>query len=261
MRVVVADDELPAREELIYLLSQQENVEIVGEAATGEETFAKVKALRPDVTFLDIQMPDASGVDVAYRILKEKIETAVVFATAYDQYALKAFDVNAIDYLLKPFKEERLKATIERLEKRFSVEKSPRTLNSSKSIDTEFLGKIEQLYSILESTTEQGKLKVEDNERIYLIPTNEVIYATIEERLVRVVTEKRSYLTKYTLSELEDLLGHSFLRVHKSFLANLSKVESIIPWFNNTYNIMMQGGTEVPVSRTYVKTFRERLEL
>ena len=109
--------------------------------------------------------------------------------------------------------------------------------------------------------TEQGKLKVEENERIYLIPTNEVIYATIEGRSVRVFTEKRSYLTSYTLSELENLLGHSFLRVHKSFLANLSKIDSIIPWFNNTYNIMMQGGTEVPVSRSYVKAFRERLEL
>lgn len=260
MRVIVVDDERPAREELVYLLGQQENIEIVGEAATGEEAFAKVQALRPDVTFLDIQLPDASGVDVARKILNEKIETAVVFATAYDQYALKAFDVNAIDYLLKPFKAERLKATIQRLERRLRDEKSLGIANLS-SPNAEFLKKFDQLYSILKPTMEYGKLKVEDNGRIYLIPSNEIIYATIEERSVRVVTEKRSYLAHYTLNELENLLGDSFLRVHKSFLANLSKIDSITPWFNNTYNILMQGGTEVPVSRTYVKAFRERLEL
>lgn len=260
MRVIVVDDERPAREELIYLLSQQENIEIVGEAATGEEAFTKVQTLRPDVTFLDIQLPDASGVDVARKILNEKIETAVVFATAYDQYALKAFDVNAIDYLLKPFKAERLKATIQRLERRFSDEKSLGIANLSNP-NAEFLKKVDQLYSILKPTMEYGKLKVEDNGRIYLIPSNEIIYATIEERSVRVVTEKRSYSAHYTLSELENLLGDSFLRVHKSFLANLNKIDSITPWFNNTYNILMQGGAEVPVSRTYVKAFRERLEL
>lgn len=213
MRVVVVDDERPAREELIYLLSQLENIEVVGEAAT-----------------------------------------------AYDQYALKAFDVNAMDYLLKPFKEERLKETIQRLQKRFKEKKSPGHPEGSAQ-NAEFLQKIDQIYSMLKPGRESGKLKVEENGRIYLIPPQEIIYATIEERSVRVFAEKGSYLTQYTLSELENLLGEPFLRVHKSFLANLNKIISITPWFNSTYNLLMEGGTEVPVSRTYVKVFRERLDL
>ncbi|NMA70118.1 MAG: response regulator transcription factor [Desulfitobacterium sp.] len=262
MRVVVVDDERPAREELIYLLSQQEDIEIVGEAATAKEALAIVKELRPDVTFLDIQMPDGSGVDVARKILNEEIDTAVVFATAYDQYALKAFDVNAIDYLLKPFKEDRLKETIQRLQKRLDERKSSGdSPGSAGSASHDFLQKIDQIYSLLKPGHESGKLKVEENGRIYLIPPKEIIYATIEDRSVRVFAEKGSYLTHYTLSELENLLGKPFLRVHKSFLANLNKIISITPWFNSTYNLLMEGGTEVPVSRTYVKAFRERLDL
>lgn len=115
------------------------------------------------------------------------------------------------------------------------------------------------IYYALKQTP--SKLKIEENGRIYLIPCSEILYATIEDRVVRIVSEQKSYLTNYTLCELEGILGNSFLRVHKSYLANVDLIESIIPWFNNTYNLIMKDRHEIPVSRTYVKNFRQRLGL
>lgn len=262
MRVIIADDEQPSRDELRYLLSKIEGIEIVGEAVNGEDTLNKVRTLQADVLFLDVEMPDASGVDLARRIAEGNIKIAVVFATAYNKYAINAFDVNAVDYLLKPFHETRLADTITRLNKRLML-KSPNesSIMTEKPIPNEFLNRLDQIYSILQPTGGVTKLKVEENEKIYLISVDQIIYATIEERLVRIVTERKNYLTNYNLNELECTLGNNFLRVHKSFLANINKVESIIPWFNNTYNLIMVDGSKIPVSRTYVKSFRRKVGL
>lgn len=284
MRVLIADDERPARDELNFLLRQIDGIEIVGEAASGEEVMAQVKKLNPDVLFLDIQLPDASGVDIARQLFIEKLNPVIVFATAFDQYAVEAFEVNAVDYLLKPIHEERLSETITRLQKRLEGVNSPEdalpnynaelsneeggkdqendTLPekiSEEGTPEEFLKKLDMIYYALKQTP--SKLKIEENGRIYLIPCSEILYATIEDRVVRIVSEQKSYLTNYTLCELEGILGNSFLRVHKSYLANVDRIESIIPWFNNTYNLIMKDRHEIPVSRTYVKNFRQRLGL
>lgn len=282
MRVLIADDERPARDELNFLLSQIEGIEIVGEAASGEEVVTQVKKLQPDVLFLDIQLPDASGVDVARQLFLEGLNPVIVFATAFDQYAVKAFEVNAVDYLLKPIHEERLSETIARLQKRLKGDNNPENEFPSQNTKIgseeaenaheneelqekiqgqpeEFLKKLDMIYYALKQTP--SKLKIEENGRIYLIPGTEILYATIEDRFVRIVSEQKSYLTNYTLCELEGILGNSFLRVHKSYLANVDKIESIIPWFNNTYNLIMKDRQEIPVSRTYVKSFRQRMGL
>ncbi|MDP4126709.1 MAG: LytTR family DNA-binding domain-containing protein [Bacillota bacterium] len=268
MRVMVVDDERPARDELCYLLREIPGVEIVGEAGTGEETIRKFRECKPDVIFLDIQMPDALGVDVARELELQGFTPAIVFATAYDQYAIEAFDVNAVDYLLKPFREDRLRETVQRLKKRLEKNlEGDQTIqtpqNSTDQVQTqEFLAKLEQIYTSLQvAEGHDGKLKVEENGKILLIPFGEILYATIEERSVRIVTRERSYLTNYTLTELEHLLKSSFLRVHKSYLAQLDQIHAIIPWFNNTYNLIMNDNSEIPVSRTYVKLFRERMGL
>lgn len=272
MRVLIADDERPARDELNYLLKQIEEIEVVGEAASGDEVLAQVAKHNPDVLFLDIQMPDASGIDIAHQLLEKKVHPIVVFVTAYDQYAVEAFAINAIDYLLKPIHEERLAETISRLKSR--VESTPSLFDSEEEPDNnphpevlkaqgdstqEYLRKLDLIYSTLNPTCH--KLKIEENGRIYLIPSTEVLYATIEDRLVRVVTEQKSYLTNYSLSDMEGILGSSFLRVHKSYLANMDKIDSIVPWFNNTYNLIMKDRFEIPVSRTHVKNFRQRMGL
>lgn len=272
MRVLIADDERPARDELNYLLKQIEGIVVVGEAASGEEVLAQVKELNPDVLFLDIQMPDASGIDIARQLFTEKIKPVVVFVTAFDQYAVEAFAVNAIDYLLKPIHEDRLTETISRLKKRLEsmpslsesestqeFNSSSKELNASADAAQEYRRKLDLIYNTLNPSSH--KLKIEENGRIYLIPSSDILYATIEERLVRVITEQKSYLTNYSLSDLEELLGPSFLRVHKSYLANVDKIDSIVPWFNNTYNLIMKDHYEIPVSRSNVKTFRQRMGL
>lgn len=272
MRVLIADDERPARDELNYLLKQIEKIEVVGEAASGEEVLAQVKGLNPDVLFLDIQMPDASGIDIARQLIEEKIHPVVVFVTAYDQYAVEAFEINAIDYVLKPIHEERLAETISRLKKRlengeakFEREAGPdQDLASDEhkahgDSTQEYLKKLDFIYTTLNPTGH--KLKIEENGRIYLVPSSEILYATIEDRLVRIVTEQRTYLSNYSLCDLEGILGSSFLRVHKSYLANLEKIDSIVPWFNNTYNLIMKDRYEIPVSRSNVKSFRQRMGL
>lgn len=261
MRVMVVDDERPARDELCYLLREIPGIEIVAEAGTGAEAIKKFQEILPEVIFLDIQMPDASGVNVAQEILTMGFSPAIVFATAYDRYAIDAFDINAVDYLLKPFHEERIAETVQRLKRR--LEKNLEEGQGPKFFsDQNFLTKIDQIYSALHTVEErEGKLKVEKNGRIRLIPFREILYATIEERSVRIVTKERSYLTNYTLTELESLLKSPFLRVHKSYLAQLDQIQSIIPWFNNTYNLIMSDNSEIPVSRTYVKAFRERMGL
>lgn len=257
------DDERPARDELCYLLREIPGVEIVAQAGTGEETIRKFQEYLPDAIFLDIQMPDASGVDVARELVRLGFSPAIVFATAYDQYAIDAFDVNAVDYLLKPFHEDRLGETVQRLKNRLEGKNLGETKTKTEQVlSGEFLAKLDQIYTSLQAVEgREGKLKIEENGQILLIPFGEVLYATIEERSVRVVTRERSYLTNYTLTELESLSKSSFLRVHKSYLAQLDQIHSIIPWFNNTYNLIMSDKSEIPVSRTYVKVFRERMGL
>lgn len=263
MKVMVVDDERPARDELCYLLRKIHGVEIVAQAVSGEETIRKFQEHRPDAIFLDIQMPDASGVDVARKLIRLGFSPVIVFATAYDQYAVDAFDVNAVDYLLKPFHEDRLAETVQRLKKRLEEKNLGEAKTTTEQVQArEFLAKLDQIYTSLHvAEGREGKLKIEENGIIMLIPFGDILYATIEERSVRVVTRERSYLTNYTLTELEGLLKSSFLRVHKSYLAHLDQIHSIIPWFNNTYNLIMSDNSEIPVSRTYVKMFREKMGL
>ncbi|WP_243450232.1 LytTR family DNA-binding domain-containing protein [Desulfosporosinus sp. Sb-LF] len=260
---MVVDDERPAREELSYLLRQIPSVEIVAEAGTGEETIKKYQECSPDVLFLDVQMPDASGVDVARELIRLGFSPTIVFATAYDQYAVDAFDINAVDYLLKPFHEDRLAETMQRVKKRLEIGTAVESQTTPEQVQNrEFQAKLDQIYTSLHTAEgKTGKLKIEENGKILLIPFGDISYATIEERSVRIVTRERSYLTNYTLNELEGLLRSSCLRVHKSYLANLDQIHSIIPWFNNTYNLIMHDNSEIPVSRTYVKVFRERMGL
>ena len=263
MKVMVVDDERPARDELCYLLGKIPGVEIVSQAITGEEAIKEFQEHRPDAIFLDIQLPDASGVDVARELIRLGFYPTIVFATAYDQYAVDAFDVNAVDYLLKPFHEDRLGETVQRVKKRLEGKNLGGPQNNTEQVQTrEFLAKLDQIYNSLHAVEgREGKLKIEDNGQILLIPYGDILYATIEERSVRIVTCERSYLTNYSLTELEGLLKSSFLRVHKSYLAHLDQIHSIIPWFNNTYNLVMNDNSEIPVSRTYVKLFRERMGL
>lgn len=261
MRVVIVDDESPARDELKYLLEQMENVDIIGLARNGQEALAIIPELRPDVVFLDIQMPDISGLSVArelYQRLGPELFPLLVFATAYDQHALEAFEVNAADYVLKPFSEERLQQTVQRLKHSLQEKGCPPEQVEGTRLDRE---KLDRILSLLESPSPKAKLPVEENERMILLNAEEIVFAGIEGRHVLIKTLDASYATNYSLSELEERLG--LVQTHKSYLVNKEMVREIVPWFNGTYNLIMndRDRSQIPVSRTYVKSVKQALKI
>jgi len=254
IKVLIADDESLARDELKFLLSQLEDIEVIGEAKDGEEALEKILELEPDVAFLDIQMPNMDGLTVAKKCIKYHSKALIVFATAYDQHAIQAFEINAIDYLLKPFDEERIYKTIERI--RSKVEQNP---------NQEMLSRVLQ-EMIKEPSTNNNisKLAVQKEESVILLDPNDIIYVYREEREVFVKTYNDNYTVKYSLQVLEEKLAkYTFFRTHRSYLVNLQYVQEMIPWFNGAYNLIMKDHkkTKVPVSRAYVKPLKEVLEL
>ncbi|MEG9298306.1 LytTR family DNA-binding domain-containing protein [Mangrovibacillus sp. Mu-81] len=240
MKVAIIDDEPYSREEMKHLLSEYEWVEIVGEANSAEKAMELILTRDPQVLFLDIEMPGMSGVDLAEALQKMKKKPEIVFATAYPDYALKAFRVEAVDYLVKPFDEAQLSQTMERLKKLLLTEHGEQ--KDSKTM---------------------GKLSVQDEDKIIFIEPGDILYIFREERETYICTEKKRYTCKLAIKDLEaKLVTHPFFRVHKSYLVQLPYVEELIPWGNGVYQLKVHGVKEkVPVSRNYVKELRERLEL
>ena len=252
LNVIIVDDEKPARDELHYLLSRYSDLTICAECDSGEEAIAQTAQLKPDVVFLDIQMRSLSGIETARIIRKLSQNTLIVFATAYDEYAINAFDVHAIDYLLKPFEVERLDDTISRLKKLTSDEKN-RKLHS---ID-DSLPKL--------SPRPLHKLVVEKNGHINLIDMSEILYIHVTDGIVHVIALSGMYTYNDTLSSLEEKLKDTPIkRVHRSYLVNLSQVREILPWYKSTYwlKIPLPGKKElgeIPVGKSHLKEIKELL--
>ena len=249
LRCVIVDDEIPSCDELFHLLTTIEDVEVVSSANSGKEALTRIKELKPDVVFLDIKMPGMDGFGVAREIINFHNPPSIVFATAYDEYALEAFDVNAIDYILKPFSKERLEKTVQRVK-----EAGPKALNHSdlKEIIDKLKGDLQTREFVRVSVIEKG--------RILLFSPLEVFFCSAYEGKSKVFTEDRSFFCPATLNELEDRLkGENFFRVHRSFLVNLNYIREIVPWFNGKYLITMQDSqsTEITVSRNRVKPLRK----
>ncbi|MCO1602386.1 LytR/AlgR family response regulator transcription factor [Desulfosporosinus nitroreducens] len=266
--VVIADDEPLARDELIYLLKQCGDIKIVGEATQGAEALEKILTLKPDVAFLDIQMPNLDGLTVARKLLEEDPALMIVFATAYDKHAIQAFEVNAIDYLLKPFDEERVLKTVERIRQRVGdskLDSQNETLNNSL---VELLKKIaEDSVSTVAGQFQApkiSKLAVQGEESVILIDPKDILYVYRETRDVFIKTSSKVYSTKYTLQTLEEkLASYPFFRPHRSYLVNLNFVQELVPWFNGAYTLILndEKRSEVPVSRAYVKALKDLLEI
>jgi two-component system response regulator LytT len=257
LRTVVVDDEQLAREELCFLLDQVGGVEVVAQAGNGIEALRVIEEQGPDLVMLDVQMPGLTGFEVARRLLKAGAESQLVFVTAYDQHAIEAFEVNAVDYLLKPVEARRLETAVDRVRKRIQSDRpaKPRT--------TEDLERLLQRLSEREDRREQLAVKVGD--RFLLIQADEVIYASVEDDVIRVVTNSLSGTSNYrTLDELHARLDRGvFWRVHRSHLVNINKIKEIVPWFSRNYILRMKDakGSEIPVSRTQTKRLREYLKL
>lgn len=253
IRAIVVDDETPAREELIYILKSFKDIEVIGQGGHGQEALLLNKELNPDLIFLDIDMPGLSGIEVAEELLKDSHRPFIVFVTAYEKYAIDAFEVNAIDYILKPISESRLEKGLKRI---------------CKSIDTkedDYLEKIENLLSSLNKNQEKLPTRISLNHNGTLIPIDveDIIYASIEDKTTVVYTSKGKFKINSTLNELKDRLNSpKFFRSHRSFLVNLDSIEAIEPWFNCTYNLKLRGTKEmILVSRSQSKEFREIMNI
>jgi two-component system response regulator LytT len=258
LRALLVDDERLARDELAYLLDRAGDVDVVGQAGNGIEAIGLVEDLDPDVVFLDVQMPGMNGFEVARRLLERGEPPQVVFVTAYDQHALEAFNVNAVDYLLKPVDPARLEQAVQRTARRLAVDRSP-----GAGLSNEELARIVQLVS--ERQARRGRLAVKVGERFLLVNADDVIYASVIDEAITIVGGNLSGTSNFrTLDELHASLDPNvFWRVHRSHLVNINKIKEIVPWFSRNYLLRMKDAksTEIPVSRSQTKRLREYLKL
>jgi len=255
LTAIVVDDEQLAREELCYMLEQLGNVEVVAQAGNGLEAVGIVERFGPDVVFLDVQMPGLSGFEVAHRLIQNGSSPNIIFVTAFDRYAIEAFEVNAVDYLLKPVDGTRLERALDKARKRLTASKDV-PLNDQ-------VERIVQLMSERQSKRERVAVKV--GERFLLVQAEEIIYASLTDDSINIVTGQLAGTSNFrTLDELQSRLDPSvFWRVHRSHLVNINKVKEIVPWFSRNYILRMKDAkaTEIPVSRAQTKRLREYLRL
>jgi two-component system, LytTR family, response regulator LytT len=239
IQVLIVDDELYSRDELKHLLGAFPSIQIVGEAESGEAAIMKAIQLQPDVVFLDVEMPKLNGMQVAKALMELKKTPIVVFTTAYPQFAVEAFRYEAVDYLLKPYDEDHLQGTINRIE---------RLINSPKELELE---------------KPAGKLAIEVDGEIFYLEPKEILYIVRDDKFTKIITKVSEFETKAALKDLESrLLSYGFFRIHKSFLVNLEYVTRLTPWFNGAYQMEIEGRNEMlSVSRNYVKALRLRLEI
>jgi two-component system response regulator LytT len=267
LRTVLVDDEQLARDELGYLLGQIGGIEVIGQAGNGVEAVTTIDRLQPDIVFLDVQMPGLTGFEVARRLLDDRSPAQIIFVTAYDQHAIEAFEVNAVDYLLKPVEQARLETAINRARRRISVDRvvqqSVQPSAGDAGVNNAQLEKIIQLVTERQSRRERLAIKV--GERFMLVQAEDVIFASLGDQGISVVTEHHAGTSNYrTLDELQDRLDASvFWRVHRSHLVNINKIKEIVPWFSRNYILRMKDlkSTEIPVSRTQTRRLREYLKL
>jgi DNA-binding LytR/AlgR family response regulator len=259
INTIIVDDEKPAREELAYLLKSFPEVSLIGQGKNGVEAVSLIKEHSPDLVFLDVQMPGLDGFGVLKRLVERKMKMPhIVFATAYDQYAVQAFDVNAVDYVLKPFDKARIAKAIQRAKKMLDTQ-------------TSASDRLEQLVSQLGAAKEpmdaiqSEKVLIRSGQRLLLVNAEDVLFATIDGGSITVVARDVEGSSNYrTLDELGDTLdSEMFWRAHRSFLVNTRHIREVVPMFKNLFILKMNDkkNTEVPVSRVQGRRLRELFKL
>jgi two-component system, LytTR family, response regulator LytT len=246
LRTVIVEDERPSRERLIDLLKGLVDLSIIGEAADGETAVAMIDDLRPDLVFLDIHIPGANGFEVLARVRHHPL---VIFVTAYDEYAVRAFDADAVDYILKPSSRERVAAAVTRARER------------GRELDRDLL---ERLRAVMERGTRMKRFAVNLADEILIIPESEVYCFRAEDKGVRLCTRDRQFDFDMTLKELELSLDMEvFCRIHKSCIVSLDKVRRMERWFHGDLIVQLQdaGKTRVKVGPAYRDELRRRLRL
>ncbi|HET7578683.1 MAG TPA: LytTR family DNA-binding domain-containing protein [Bacillales bacterium] len=242
IKALIAEDERLVREEMAYLLQQEDDFILCPSAENGRQMLDLFEQYEPDVVFMDIHMPSLSGIEAARKLKSEAKDSPLfVFITAYEEHAVEAFDLEAVDYLLKPYDEERFQETLGRIRKHLWQP-------------------VAEKYEGMQAS----KLLVEDKDKLVVLDPELILYAERVERLIEIHTVKEVVRSKMTLQELEDRLsGFAFFRPHRSYLVNLDQIEKILPWFNGAYNLVLADGkeTKIPVSRTSAKSLFRLLQL
>jgi two-component system, LytTR family, response regulator LytT len=263
LRVLVVDDEQLARDELSYQLQRMTDVEVVAEAGNGADALAAVDRHEPDLVFLDIQMPGLGGFEVARRLLEREDDSpALVFVTAYDQHAIEAFEVNAVDYLLKPVEGARLEQAVARVRRRLSSDRATGAAPGAAPLNDQ----LEQIVKIMAGRqVRREQVAIKTGERFLLVQADDIIYASLADESINIVTGQVAGTSNYrTLDDLQARLDPDvFWRVHRSHLVNINKIKEIVPWFSRNYILRMKDAkaTEIPVSRSQTKRLREYLKL
>ena len=260
LSAVIVDDEQLARDELAYLLKNLDDVNVVAQGKNGLEAISLIREHNPDLVFLDVQMPGLDGFGVLKKLLDRKVPLPkIVFATAFDQYAVKAFEVNAVDYILKPFDKKRVAQSIEKARAKIEAGTGPEE-------------KFETLVRMLESqkpqTARTAKILIKAAGRLFLTDPKDICYATIEDGVITVATSGHAGMEGQsncrTLEELfENLDPNLFWRAHRSFLVNINHIREVVPWFKSSYQLRMDDKkqTEIPVSRAQTRRLRELFKL
>lgn len=252
LSTLIVDDEQLARDELAYLLKNISDVQVVAQGKNGLEAVTLIREHNPDLVFLDVQMPGLDGFGVIKKLLDKKIALPkIVFSTAFDQYAVRAFEVNAVDYLLKPFDRKRVAQSVERA-------RSMAEANGPAD-------KLDALVRMLESQKPQtSKILLKAVGRLFLVNQKDICFASIEDGIITVVTTGANGMEGQsncrTLEELLDSLDQNlFWRAHRSYLVNINRIKEVVPWFKSSYQLRMDDKkqTEIPVSRAQTKRLRE----
>jgi two-component system LytT family response regulator/two-component system response regulator LytT len=253
IRTLVVDDEQLARDELCFLLESFPEVKVIGQASNGYEALEAHEKLHSELMFLDIQMPGLDGLGVVRQLMNHPGPMPrIIFVTAYDQYAIRAFEVNAVDYLLKPVEKARLSEAIQR---------SRRQIAESQPL----MDQIERILSALERGRPLRRVAVRVGEHYKLLDSKDIVYATVEDGVVSIATDQWTGTSNLrTLDELMTSLDPAvFWRVHRSYIVNLQRIKEVIPWFNRTVQLKMSDKkeSEIPVSRAHTRRLKEYLKL
>ncbi|WP_160036803.1 LytR/AlgR family response regulator transcription factor [Paenibacillus sp. An7] len=242
MRAIIVEDEVLARQELRYLIEAHSKIKVDAEFEDGLDALKFLQSQEVDVLFLDINIPSIDGVLLAHNISKFSVKPYIVFITAYKEHAVEAFEVEAFDYILKPYSESRITSMLEKLE-------------------TAYIGQRRAMPE--QHTPSITKVNLYKNEKIMVVDADDIYYAVAQEKTTEVVTKNEKYMMQLSISEFyERLPKEVFFRCHRSYLVNTEKIKEIVPWFNNTYLLRLSEiDAEIPVSRSKAKEFRQLMRL
>jgi len=249
IRTLIVDDEAMARERILGLLSQEQDVEVVGQCSDGQQAVSAIQQLSPELVFLDVQMPAVDGFGVIRQVGAERMPM-VVFVTAYDEYALQAFEVHALDYLLKPFGRDRLQQCLDHA-------RHQRDRRRAGDLGKSLLALVQDFRP---EQKKQDRLGVKSGGRVFFVRTDEIDWIEAAGNYVRLHMKDQSHLFRETMNQMESRLDpQRFFRIHRSRIVNTERIKELQPWFNGEYVVLLQNGAQLRLSRSYREKLEERL--